>query len=45
MVVSGRMESHRVIEQSTTIGVIKKCLDGPGMSRLYGHCLLAYILK
>ena len=42
MVVSGRMESHRVIEQSTTIGVINECLDGPGISGSKGHRLLVH---
>ena len=37
MVVSVRMESHRVKEQSTTIKVIKECLDGPGISGSKGH--------
>ena len=32
MVVSGRMESHRVKEQSRTIKVINECFDGPGIS-------------
>ena len=45
MVVSGRMESHRVKEQSRTIKVINECFDGPGISGSKGHHLFAHCME